>query len=236
MPLPDCAGSVEIAHAQIVRVEKNGTLILNDDRAVLLEGIRLPGADRPGDPIATQALAVLRELAMKEVLTLTSTPPKEDRYDRVRVQAFSNVWLQAELLKRRLARVAITPDRQECSPDFYEAEIEARNAKRGLWALPEFAVQQAGSLSAPAGSFQVVEGQVANVVTHDGRFFLDFNADYRKGFSATIAPDDRKAFRASDPALEDLAGHKIRLRGIVENFNGRTEIALSNPRQIEFLK
>ncbi len=81
-----------------------------------------------------------------------------------------------------------------------------------------------------------MEGRVVNVASHDGRIFLDFSTDYRKGFSATVAPDDRKAFRGSDPALEDLAGHEIRLRGILEEFNGRLEIALSNPKQIEFLK
>jgi endonuclease YncB( thermonuclease family) len=236
MPLPDCAGTVEVAHAHIVRVEKNGALILSDGRAVLLEGIRLPGADRPSDPIASTALDVLRELAMKEPLTLTSTPPKEDRYDRVRVQAFGNNWLQVELLRRGLARAYIAPDREECSPDFYEAEVEARKAKRGLWALPEYAVRQAGSFLAPPGSFQVVEGRIVNVATHDGRVFLDFNTDFRKGLSAIIAPDDHKAFRGSDPALEDLAGHEVRLRGIVEEFNGRPEIALFNPKQVEFLQ
>ena len=88
MPLPDCAGSVEIARAHVVRVEKNGALVLKDGRAALLEGIRLPGADRPSDPITSAALDALRELAMKAPLTLTSTPPKEDRYGRIRVQAF----------------------------------------------------------------------------------------------------------------------------------------------------
>ena len=43
--VPDCAGRVEIAHARIIRVEKNGALILNDGRAVMLEGIRLPLKD-----------------------------------------------------------------------------------------------------------------------------------------------------------------------------------------------
>jgi endonuclease YncB( thermonuclease family) len=236
MPLPDCAGAVEVAHAHIVRVEKNGALILSDGRAVLLEGIRLPGADRPGDVIAATALDVLRELAMKEPLTLTSTLPKEDRYDRVRVQAFGNNWLQVELLQRGLARAYIAPDREECSPDFYEAEVEARQARRGLWALPEYAVRKAASFSAPPGSFQVVEGRIVNVATHDGRVFLDFNMDFHKGFSAIIAPDDHKAFRGSDPALEDLAGHEVRLRGIVEEFNGRPEIGLFNPKQVEFLQ
>jgi micrococcal nuclease len=234
--LPDCAGAVEIDRAQVTRVEKNGALILRDGRAVLLEGIRLAGVDRPSDPIAALALNTLRELATKIPLTLSSTPPRQDRYDRFRVQAFGSVWLQTELLKRGLARVMIAPDRQECYPDFYEAEAGARKAGRGLWALPEFAVKLAAAFSAPAGSFQVVEGRVVAVASHDGRIFLDFNADYRKGLSATIAPDDRKAFRDGDPAPEDLAGHEIRLRGIVDNFNGRPEIALSNPRQIELLQ
>ena len=111
MPLPDCAGQVEIAQTHIVRVEQGGALILNDGRAILLEGVRLPGVDRPSDPIAGLARETLRELAMKAPLTLTSTPPGQDRYDRVRVQAFGAVWLQTELLKRGLARVMITPDR-----------------------------------------------------------------------------------------------------------------------------
>lgn len=236
MPLPDCAGHDEIAGAQVVRVEKNGALILRDGRTVLLEGIRLPGVDRPSDPVAVLALDTLRDLASKGPLALTSTAPERDRYDRLRVQAFGTVWLQTELLKRGLARVMIAPDRQECYPDFYEAETEARDAGRGLWASPEFAVRQAENFSAPAGSFQVIEGQVVATAIHDGRTFLDFSADYRRGFSAIIVADDHKAFRGNEPAIEDLVGRKIRLRGIVERFNGRAEIALSNPRQIELLQ
>jgi endonuclease YncB( thermonuclease family) len=236
MPLPDCAGSIEIAHAKVVRVEKDGALVLSDGRAVLLEGIRLPGADRPEDPIAAKAHEALRGLVMSAPLTLTSTVPKQDRYGRMRVQAFADGWLQVELLKRGLARVSPMPDRQECVPDFYDAEIEARKSGQGLWALPQFAVRKAENFSAPEGSFQIVEGHVFNVGgPTSGRAFLDFNADFRKGLSAIIAPEDRKAFRNTDLMLEDLAGHDVRIRGTVINFNGRPEIALFNPRQIELL-
>ena len=237
MPLPDCAGSLEAAQAKVTGVEKDGTLKLADGRAVVLEGLRLPGADRPADSVAAQALQALRGLAMRSPLTLTVTPPREDRYGRFRVQAFAAVWLQVELLKRGLARAWVLPDRQECSPDFLEAETEARQARRGLWALPAFAVRQAEGFSAPEGSFQLVEGHVFNVAASSGgRAFIYFNADFRKGLSAVVAPEDRKAFRGGDPALEELAGHDIRIRGMVRNFNGRPEIALFNPRQIELLK
>ena len=84
--IPDCAGQVEIARAHVMRVEKNGVLVLRDGRAVMLEGIRLP---RARTAMRDQALAALRALAMPMArVTFTATPPKEDRYDRVRVQGF----------------------------------------------------------------------------------------------------------------------------------------------------
>jgi hypothetical protein len=73
------------------------------------------------------------------------------------------------------------------------------------------------------------------VSTHDGRAFLDFSDNYHQGFSATVAPEDRKTFRKAGFALEDLVDRHVRLRGIIELFGGRPEIALSNPYQIEIL-
>jgi hypothetical protein len=97
-------------------------------------------------------------------------------------------------------------------------------------------VKQAASLTGSlAGSFQLVEGSGANAGVHDGRAFLDFRDDYRQRFSATVAPEDRKAFRNAGFALEDLAGRHVRLRGVIEVFGGRPEVAPSNPYQIEVL-
>ena len=77
--LPRCAGGLEIAHARINRVEKNGALILSDGRAAMLEGVRLPLTDHGPAGLAEDALRTLRELALAAPLTLTATPPKEDR-------------------------------------------------------------------------------------------------------------------------------------------------------------
>jgi micrococcal nuclease len=235
--LPGCAGGVEVAHAKIVRVEKNGALILSDGRALMLEGIRLPLADRGPPGLAGDALSALRAMALAGPLTVTSTPPKEDRYDRVRAQAFGENWLQIELLKRGLARVELAPDRSECAAEFYTAEKQARASSVGLWAFPALSVRSASSLTAgDEGSFQVVEGKVVDAADHDGRVFLDFSSDYRRGFSVTIAPEDHKAFRGVKPKIEELAGHTIRLRGMVEDYGGRPEIAISSPVQIEFIQ
>ena len=201
MTPPDCAGGVEISGAKIVRVEKNGAMVLNDGRAAMLEGIRLPLNDGGPAALGDDALNALRALATAQPLTLTAVPPKEDRYDRVRVQGFGDVWLQTELLRRGLARVAISPDRAECAGDLYQAEKDARAAGRGLWASPAFAIRKPDSIAASdEGKFVIVEGRVASGAIHDGRAFLDFSADYAKGFSATIAPEDHANFRKTSPA------------------------------------
>lgn len=227
--IPDCAGRVEIAKARIVRVEKNGVLVLSDGRAILLEGIRLPEEDSRRE----QALAALRALTDKPV-TFTATAPKEDRYDRVRAQGFTGkTWLQAALLEQGLARVAIAPDRNECAPDLYAAEGRGRAAAAGLWADAAYAPRNPQQVKGSTGSFQVIEGWVTNVGQGGGRSFIDFGSDGQRIFSAVIAPEDRRAFRGFD--LDGLTARHIRIRGIVQDYKGRPEIALSNPAQIEIL-
>ncbi len=234
--IPDCAGKVQIAQAAMVQVGRDGTLLLERGRAVVLEGIRLPLDDGGGRLLEQQVLVALYQLTRKVPLTAAATPPHSDRYGRLRAQLFADAWLQRALLERGLARVMIAPDRSDCAPDLYEAEAVARKARRGLWALPAFKVRAAGmALKADTGSFEIVEGRVVNVGAGDGRTYLDFNADWRHGFSAVVAGEDRKVFRRAGFDLTALAGKRIRLRGLVEDHDGRPQIALSNPAQIEVL-
>jgi hypothetical protein len=229
--VPDCAGGVEIAHAHVAGVEQDGVLVLAGGRAVILEGIRLP-LDAP-HALSDRALAVLREMALSGTVSLTSLQPKQDRYDRVHVQAFGRQWLQAALLEQGLARVAISPDRTECAPDLYEAEARARAKRAGLWALGNYRVRAPQDMKGTAGSFQLVEGLVTSVGQANGRQFLDFGDKGQRVFSVVIAPEDRRAFRDFD--LDGLTGRHIRIRGMVQDYRGRPEIALSNPAQIEVL-
>jgi hypothetical protein len=226
--IPDCAGPVAIAHAHVARVEQNGGLILPDGRILILEGIRLPLADKS---VSGRALAALRTLAMAGPVSFTTIAPEKDRYGRLRVQGFGSSWLQAALLEQGLARVQIAPDRSECAPDLYEAESSARARQAGIWASPAYAIRTPQALKATMGSFQLVEGQVSNIGHADGRTFIDFGD--RRSFTAMIGAESRRAFRDFD--FDELSGHRIRVRGIIRDYRGRPEIVLSNPFQIELL-
>ena len=238
--IPDCAGNAEIANVHVVRVEKNGALVLGDGRVVVLEGIRLPGADRAPEALAGLALSRLREMATAGPVTFTAIPPKQDRYERVRVQAFGPArqsnetgWFQVALLEQGLARVAISPDRDECAPDLYEAEQRGREKHAGIWALSANAPRSPEAMKGTRGSFQIVDGRVTGIGQNSGRVFIDFGSNGQRVFSALIQPEDRHAFRDFD--LEGLEAHRIRIRGLVQDYRGRPQITLSNPAQIEVL-
>jgi micrococcal nuclease len=234
--LPPCAGPVEIANAQLLRVERNGSVVFADGRAAHLEGILLPAgaADRTPQGFADQALAMLGTLAAHAPLTLTAVPPKEDRYDRVRGQLFAadGTWIQAALLKRGLARVSIAPDRTECAAELFAAEAQARAAHAGLWSAPSYAIRTPDTVRRDIGTFQIVEGKVLNTGLRNGRAYLNFGADWRTDFTVTIEPEDMPNFRRLGVDPRAYEGQTIRVRGILQFLNG-PEIEVANPQGIE---
>ncbi|HEY2034482.1 MAG TPA: thermonuclease family protein [Rhizomicrobium sp.] len=240
LALPLCAPPVEMADLAIMRVEQNGVLVATDGRAVKLEGVLLPGGARDHAPndIAEQAVSTLSDLASGHLVTVTAQPPKQDRYGRTRGQLFvvddGALWLQTEMLRKGLARVAISPDRRECVKELYAAEADARARRAGIWLLPAYAIRSADQVSAAdLGTFQIVEGRVTNASVKS-RAYLNFGADWKKDFTATIAPEDMKTFHSVDIDPASYAGKLIRVRGIIEWHNG-PEIELGSPDDIEVL-
>ena len=145
-----------------------------------------------------------------------------------------DVWLQELVLHEGLARVMIAPDRPECARELYAAETEARAARAGIWALSAYAVRTPDNLGGDIGTFQIVDGVVKDASLHDGRAYLNFGDDWRTDFTATVAPDDMKLFRAAGVAPVAYAGKKVEARGVVQSLNG-PEIELGSPDMIRAL-
>jgi endonuclease YncB( thermonuclease family) len=236
--VPDCAGNVEVSAARIVRTEQNGVLVMSDGRAAQLEGIRIPNGRGDREPVTfqVQALTALSQLANDHPLTLTAVEPKEDRYDRIRAQAFSGPdWIQVALLKRGLARVSIAPDRIECAAVLYNAEGQARTARAGLWALPTYSIRTPQNVVGDIGTFQLVEGKATGADVRNGVMTLSFGIGLKGEFHVTISNDDMANFRMIGVNPKGYAGKAIRVRGIVQNDNGPM-IEVANPMQIELVQ
>jgi endonuclease YncB( thermonuclease family) len=237
--LPACAGAPESGSAQVERIDRsNGVLLLKDGRRLRLEGIRLPNAeaDRAPATVSDHALAELGALLASRAFKVASTPPKADRYGRVRGQLFGpDGWVQLVLLERGMARVDLAPDRADCAREFYAAERKARSAGMGLWRVADYRIRSPDELESDIDTFQVVEGRVLTAQVRGGRAYLDFGRDYRTDFTVTISPGDLANFRRHDVDPRSYAGKTVRVRGIVQEYHG-PEIEIASPEQIELLQ
>lgn len=239
MAAPECAGDREIRSAHIMRVEANGVLVMTDGRALKLEGIRMPGGaqDHAPQALADAARSELDELAKGRELDAHAVWPKEDRYDRVRGQIFTEdgKWVQLELLRKGLARVEISPDRGECYRELYAAEAEARRAGLGIWANTAYAQRQPDAIKSDVGTFQVVVGRVTSAAESDGKVYLNFGQDVRRDFTVVISENDIKTFKFMGVDPLNYGGKLVRVRGVVQTLSGPV-IAVGNPKQIELLQ
>ena len=66
------------------------------------------------------------------------------------------------------------------------------------------------------------------------RIFLNFGADWRTDFTATLASKDRRTFLAAGIDPMTLDGRRVRVRGWLYDRNGPA-IDLTHPEQLEIL-
>jgi micrococcal nuclease len=216
----------------VSRVVDGETLALSDGRILRLVDIDVPNRGA----LATQTKDALTKLVAGQPLALKFAGTTQDRQGRVLGELYAgDRWVQGELLKRGLARVAGTADDRTGLPQMLALEKRARRAHRGLWGDDGFAIVAADQAAQHAGSFALVTGTVAGVVSNSDGVLLYFGAARHQGFVLSLAPDVVKLCRdnALDPA--SLQGKTVLTRGFVDGTR-RPTIAVTYPEQIEILR
>lgn len=209
-----------------------------DIRLVGLQAPKVPqGRKRPTAwPLADASRAALQALVADHRITLRLAPTSRDRNGRILAHLVreDGLWIQEAMLKEGWARVYTFPDNRIFAPELYAAEQAARAARRGIWAEPFYAVRapDPAALEADVGSFQIIEGTVADAARVRGRVYLNFGRDYRTDFTASIAPDVAPLFAAAKIDLLALKGQVVRVRGYIRDFNGPS-VDLTHPEQLE---
>lgn len=112
-----------------------------------------------------------------------------------------------------------------------------------------FVGQRRASLPSPAGTVQVISWQDAAkhygeyatvegtiVATHNSgkACFLNFHPDYKRYFTAVIFASAFSSFPANPENY--YYGKKVHVSGYIKEYNGKPEIILNDPSQIEILK
>jgi DNA/RNA endonuclease YhcR with UshA esterase domain len=99
-------------------------------------------------------------------------------------------------------------------------------------AEPAIAVEDAGD---HVGEYITVVGRVANVFTsRAGNTFLNFGAAHpNQIFSATIFERYAEAFEGQFDDVHDLEGKRVRITGKIRLYQGKPQIILESPSQLE---
>ena len=224
--------------ATVVGVVDGSEVILADARHVRLVGIEAPhlaAAHVRAWPYAVEAKAALEKLVVGRAVELRFAGNRRDRWGRILAQVFVGArWVQGEMIRRGLARVASTADDRIGVVELLAREARARQARRGIWRDRFYAVRDADEAGRYAGSFQIVEGEVADTALVEGQLFVNFGADWRTAFSLRLSPEALRLFRREGIAPASLKGARLRVRGWVRG-SERPIIDVTYPEQIERL-
>jgi micrococcal nuclease len=229
----------------VARVIDGETLLLDDGREVRLIGALAPKADALSArdwPPAEEAARALAALVGGRTVLLSYEGRRRDRYGRVLAQVYvgpadGGVWVQERLIRDGYARAYALSGNVGCIGALMAAEGTARAARRGLWQRDTYRVRMAddvGTLARMAGRFALVEGRVADVTRAQRVTYLNFGADWRSDFTASLANAVVDRSDGAAERLSQLKGKTIRVRGWIERRNGPM-IVLSSPDEIEVL-
>ncbi|MDD3444830.1 MAG: thermonuclease family protein [Zavarzinia sp.] len=235
-----------VGQGRVVEVVDGDTVRLDNREQVRLVGTQAPKLPlgRPGYPtwpLGPESRAHLAELVTGQRVELWSGGTRRDRHGRVLAHLVTGdgTWIQGAMLRDGFARVYTFKDNRAAIRPMLALEAAARASRLGLWADTTYRVRQAdeAGLAAEAGGvpgYHLVEGKVLRVGQSRGRWFLNFGQDQRSDFTATVAPEDTDVFEEAGIDIAGYKGHKLRIRGWIEDRNGAS-IDVTHPEQIEIL-
>lgn len=246
------AAAAETIHiAKVTEIVDGDTLFIDPPykggNEIRLVGIQAPklALGREGFqewPLAPESKGLLSELTLGEHVGLSFGGSNRDRYGRwlahlhIVSGARKDMWVQGEMLRQGLARVYSFPDNRALVDEMLILEKEARQANRGIWALDYYAIRNPDpdALNRELGTFQLIEGRVADAAKVKGTIYLNFGADWRQDFTVSLRYKAVRLFNKAEIDLLDLKGHSIRVRGWLSKRNGPM-IKATHPEQIEIL-
>ena len=118
--------------AQVVFVVDGDTIELADGRRVRYIGVNTP---ETGQPYAAEAKAFNESLVAGQEVWLETDVQETDQYGRLLAYVWAgDVFVNLELVRQGYANAYTLPPNVHYADGFVQAEQEAREAERGLWA------------------------------------------------------------------------------------------------------
>lgn len=215
---------------------------LLDQRIIQLSGIDIPDLTPydTGDLGAAAMELMAAKLVNKTVQIYQAQDSAKGRTNRMGyelahlVEKNDGWWVQGALLDAGLARVRPSSVNIEMAAPMAQIELEARNAKKGLWESEDYAVLTPDNAANALNGWAIVEGTVKATAMMKNNVFLNFGPDWRSDFTVGIPPAVRRTLTNAGIDPLQYAHKTIRVRGWIEDYNG-PYIELMDPVWIEIL-
>jgi len=244
----ECRGLDPGPTRTVTRILDGETVVLDDATQLRLIGALAPRAvdadAEPGAwPVAAAATEALRGLVLGKSIELRFASERTDRYGRLQAQVYllegeQLRWVQGYLVREGLARAYTLAGNRACATELLAAEHAAREARRGLWAETAYQIRQSDKFSELLryrATFQVVEGTIVRVAEVRGTIYLNFDRNWRRGFSVSLRRDDRHLLGEHASNAKGLEGRRVRVRGWIEQGGSAPIINLSSGGLIEMI-
>ena len=137
--------------------------------------------------------------------------------------------MEETLLREGLAVSFIMRPNVALADCLLAAERQARVARRGLWALPDYQPQAAGKVLAD-GRYRLVRGRVTSALRRGDWVLLKLD----RRVQLRIARADWTGFEPADHLA--WRGRDVIARGKIQSRNGAAQMRLWHPAQIELSK
>ncbi|MEK9755356.1 MAG: thermonuclease family protein [Rhodospirillaceae bacterium] len=215
------------ADASVTAVVDGDTVVISPALAGARE-VRLVGIQAPKLPLgrkgfkpwpkAADAKHALEAIVLGRQVRLHYGGARMDRHGRHLAHLFlaDGGWVQGRMLLDGMARVYTFADNRAFARAMLAREAEA------------------GPLLCELGTFQLVEGKVLKADRVKGRIYLNFGANWRDDFTATLAPAVARMAKGAGLDAAGLDGRDVRVRGWLKSRNGPM-IEITHPEQIEVL-
>ncbi|WP_417456246.1 thermonuclease family protein [Kordiimonas sp.] len=196
-----------------------------------------PSSEYTSWPHAVEAKKHLMEVLRDQTVTLYCEGQKTNRLGELVAHAVmpDGSWLQHNLVRDGHVFVFPSPTRRRGLDKLYDAELEARAGKKGLWIFKNLQPVAATGNSVKAGWFQIVEGVVVDAAKVRDTIFLNFGDDWRTDFTVEIPALTTRYFDRIGLDPLSLEGQHIEVRGWID-FKSGPRLLLQGPGQIRIIK
>ncbi|MCU0652880.1 MAG: thermonuclease family protein [Candidatus Pacebacteria bacterium] len=242
---------LQTSEAVVTKIIDGDTLIVSGGDHVRLLGV---DSDEKGYPCFDAARLRLEELVLSKTVRLEPDAQDKDQYGRLLRYVFYNGEnINEKIVAEGLAVARFYPENQKHKNEIVSAEAEAIKNKTGCkwggppeagnaaavpdskklnWVRMPGAAIEACDAGQSIGKEAVVQGYVAQATkSKTDTVFLNFDKPYPNNcFAAVIFKSSLAKFGSPETLFDKKA---VRIKGKIQDYQGKPEIILSDPEQIE---